>query len=121
MTAVRTRRTETGYKAVPLWVRGQWTPMPNSRPDGGAVDSARPVRKIRVLPWEVFQPVGILPTISLAIVRDGLGEVSRGHSRWDPTEGLKLCLQEAGSGSRSVWCARQILASSGCAGSTAGG
>jgi len=113
MTAVRTRRTETGYKAVSVWVSEPWIATPNNRSGVGAVNPAWPVRRIRVLPWEICSFVRFLRTICPAMARDERAEVSRCHSSRDADEGLKLVGQEAGAATRTGWCARQIPAYSG--------
>jgi len=110
MTTVRTRRTETGYKAGQRRVSRQWTAMPDNRSGCCLVNSAWPVRRTCVLPREISTVAGAESANHAATHGEGGGEVSRSHSSPFLDEGLKLCLQGAGTTSRSGWRDSQIHA-----------
>lgn len=80
MTKFQTRRTGTGYKAGVAGVTRQGTGTPDSHTDATKVNPAGPGRRSRVLPWEISTSVRAIRTTGPATVRDGRGEVSRGHS-----------------------------------------
>jgi len=77
----RTRRTETGYKAGAVGQSGNGRRSPITIRTRALVNPARAGGKSHVLPWEISLPVVAKTTTAAATLREGRGEVSRGHSR----------------------------------------